>query len=115
MVGVLGGQAGLREQPQAVFRGKFVLVAIVGDFDAAHQFHDKIGPALRSGARVQNFGDVGMVHHGQGLALGFEPGDDALGVHAQLDDLERHAPPHRLLLFGHIDHAAAASMTLLCY
>ena len=31
-----------------------------------------------------------------------------LGVHAQLDDLERHAAAHRLLLLRHIDHAAAA-------
>jgi hypothetical protein len=31
-----------------------------------------------------------------------------LGVHAQLDDLERDAAAHRLGLFGDIDHAAAA-------
>jgi hypothetical protein len=31
-----------------------------------------------------------------------------LGVHAQLDDLERDAAAHRFLLLGHIDHAAAA-------
>ena len=49
-----------------------------------------------------------MVHHRQRLPLGLEPGDDLLGVHAQLDDLERDAPPHRLGLLGHIDHAAAA-------
>ena len=36
-----------------------------------------------------------------------------LRVHAQLDDLERHAPPHRFLLFGHINHAAAALADLL--
>jgi len=31
-----------------------------------------------------------------------------LGVHAELDDLERHAPPHRLGLLGHIHHTATA-------
>ena len=36
-----------------------------------------------------------------------------LGVHAQLDDLERHAAADRLLLFGHIDDAAAAFADLL--
>ena len=49
-----------------------------------------------------------MVHHRQRLPLGLEAGDDLLGVHAQLDDLERDAAPDRLLLLGHIDHAAAA-------
>ena len=49
-----------------------------------------------------------MVHHRQRLALGLEAGDDLLGVHAQLDDLQRHAAPHRLGLLGDIDHAAAA-------
>ena len=49
-----------------------------------------------------------MVHHGQGLPLRLEAGDDRLGVHAQLDDLERHAAADRLGLFGHIDGAAAA-------
>ena len=54
-----------------------------------------------------------MVHHRQGLAFGLEPGDDALGLHAELDDLQRHPPAHRLLLLGHVDHAAAALPDLL--
>ncbi len=49
-----------------------------------------------------------MIHPRQRLSLSLEAGDDRLAVHAQLDDLERHAPPHRLGLFGHIDHPAAA-------
>ena len=54
-----------------------------------------------------------MVHHRQRLPLGLEPRDDALGVHAQLDDLERNAAAERLLLFGHVNHAAAALADLL--
>ncbi len=49
-----------------------------------------------------------MVHHRQRLSLGLEARDDLLGVHAQLDDLQCHAPPHRLRLFGYINHAAPA-------
>ena len=49
-----------------------------------------------------------MVHHRQRLPLGLESGDDLLGVHAQLDDLERDSPPHRLGLLRDIDHAATA-------
>ena len=58
--------------------------------------------------RIEHLGDVRMIHHRQRLALGFEAGDDLLGVHAQLDDLERDAAAHRFLLLGHVDHAAAA-------
>ena len=49
-----------------------------------------------------------MVHQRQRLPLGFEAGDDLLGVHAQLDDLERDPAAHRFCLLGHTDHAAAA-------
>ncbi len=37
-----------------------------------------------------------------------EPRHDLLGVHPQLDDLQRDAPPHRLGLLCDVDHAAAA-------
>ena len=49
-----------------------------------------------------------MIHQRQRLPLGLKPGDDTLGVHAQLDDFERHPPAHRFFLLGHINHAAAA-------
>ena len=54
-----------------------------------------------------------MVHHRQRLALGFEARDDLLRVHAQLDDLERDAPLHRLRLLRHPDRAQAALADLL--
>ena len=54
-----------------------------------------------------------MIHQRQCLPLGFEPGDDLLGVHAELDDLERHASAYRFLLLGHIDHTATALAELL--
>ena len=49
-----------------------------------------------------------MVHQGQRLALGLEPGDDLAGVHAGLDDLEGHLAVDRLDLLGHEDQAEAA-------
>ena len=73
-----------------------------------HQFHDEVGPAGVGGAAVEDFGDVRMVHHGQRLPLDFEAGDDALGVHAELDDLQRDAAADGLLLFGHVDDTASA-------
>ena len=41
-----------------------------------------------------------MVHQGQGLPLGLEAGDDLAGIHAGFQNLQRHPPPHRLLLLG---------------
>ena len=54
-----------------------------------------------------------MVHQGQGLALGLEPGDDLPGVHAGLDDLEGHLALDRLELLGHEHHPEAAFADLL--
>ena len=54
-----------------------------------------------------------MIHHGQGLALGFEAGDDLGAVHAGLDDLQCDAAADGLLLLGHVDDAHAAFADLL--
>ena len=54
-----------------------------------------------------------MIHHGQGLPLGLEPGDDDLGIHAELDDLERDPAADGFFLFGHINDTAAAFANLL--
>ena len=62
---------------------------------------------------VEHLGDVGVVHHRQGLPLGLEPGDDLLGVHARLDDLQRHPAADRVRLLGHEDDAHAAFADLL--
>ncbi len=50
-----------------------------------------------------------MVHQGQRLALGLEPGNDLFGVHPELDDLEGHTAADGLGLLGHV-HAAVATL-----
>src|SRR5262245_40219561 len=65
------------------------------------------------GALLKKLRDVRMIHQRQGLPFRFEASDDALGVHAQFDDLERDAAADRLFLFRHIDHAAPALADLL--
>ena len=89
------------------------MVAVFGDLDAAHPFHDEEGTSSFSGAGVEDFGDVGMVHHGQRLPFRLEPGDDSLCIHAELDDLERDTTAHRLGLLGDINHAATTLTHLL--
>lgn len=66
------------------------------------------GEGDASDAGIKNLRNVGMIHQGQCLALGLEAGHDLPGVHAEFDDFERDFAPHRLLLFGHIDHTATA-------
>src|SRR6185437_1556467 len=47
------------------------------------------------------------------LTLGSKPGNDVSCIHSELDDLERDAAADRLLLLGHIDHAATTLADLL--
>ena len=90
-----------------------MLVAIRGDFDAAHQFHDEIRAPGERRAGIEHLCNIRMVHYGQRLPLGFEPRDDVARVHAKLDDLQRDAAADRLLLLGHINYTAAPFTELL--
>ena len=107
-VGVLHGVADLREELEARRDRELVLVAVLGDRLAADELHDEVRPAGLGRAGVEHLGDVGVIHHRQRLALLLEAGDDLAGVHAELDDLERHAPLDRRALLGHVDRAEAA-------
>ncbi len=62
----------------------------------------------RGGSGIQDLGNVRMIHHGQRLPFRFEMGNDPPGVHAQLDDFERHVATHRLGLLGDIHYATVA-------
>jgi len=113
LMGVLDGVADLHEKIQAGLGGQVVLVAVVGDFEAANQFHDEIRTAIIRRPGVEHFGDVGMVHQGESLALGLEARNDALGTHPQLDDFEGDAAADRLLLLCHVNRPTAAFADLL--
>ena len=93
--------------------GRVCLVAVVGNLDAAHQFHDEERPPVFRRAGVEDLRDVRMIHHRERLTLLLEARDDFLRVHPHLDDLQRHRAPHRLLLLRHPDHAKAAFADLL--
>ena len=113
LVRVLNGVADLDEEIQPLACGKLLLIAIVGDLYAPHQFHHEIWPASVSRARIEHFGNVRMIHQRQGLALGFEAANDTASVHAELDNFEGDLSADRLLLLGHIDDSAAALADLL--
>ena len=113
LVRVLDGLANLNEKVQALGGGKIFLVAIVRDFDAADQFHDKVGPAGVGRAGLEDFGNVGMIHERQRLPLRFESGDNAPRIHTELDDLEGDAAADGVFLLGHVHHATSALANLL--
>ena len=69
------------------------------------QLHHEERLAGLGGAAVVDAGDVGVVHQGQRLPLGVEPGQHRARVHADLDQLERHLPLDRLGLLGPVDGA----------
>ena len=71
------------------------------------QLHDEVGAAPVGGAGVEDLGDRGMVHQGEGLPFGPEPGEDLAAVHAGLDELQGDRALDRLGLLGHVDRAHA--------
>ena len=105
--GVLHRPADREEQLQPLAGRQLVLVAELGDRDALDQLHDEVRAARVGGARVEDAGDVRVVHQGQRLPLGVEAGEDLAAVHAGLDDLQGDEPPHRVGLLGHVDRAHA--------
>ena len=75
---MLNRVANLHEQIQPLARVQLVLVAIIRDPNAAHQFHDEVRPAGIGRAGVEDARDIRMVHQRQRLAFGFEAGNDLL-------------------------------------
>ena len=112
LVGVLDRPADREEEFEPFARRQEMLVAVFGDRDAVDQFHHEVRPPGLGRADIEDPGDVGVIHHRQSLAFGLEPRDHLRGVHAWLDDFERHPAPDRLLLLDHEDgpHAALADL-----
>ena len=95
--------ADLAEDFDSVTDGKAMLVTELRDRDALDILHDEVRAALRCGAAVKDACDAWMIHQGQRLPFSLETRDHGLGVHPQLDDLYRNAPPNRLELVSEID------------
>ncbi len=110
LVRVLHRLADLREQFQTFRHLQVVQVAVIGDRDPLHTLHHEVRTSVGGCAGIQHPGDVRVIHHRQRLTLRFEAGHDLLGVHPQLDDLERDAAAHRLGLLRQVDdpHATLA-------
>jgi hypothetical protein len=107
LVRVLHGLADLHEQFEALGRAQALLVAIARERHPGHKLHrEERTPALGHPG-VQHPGDVGVGRECQCLPLRLEAGEHLPRVHPELDDLQRHHPPHRRPLLGLVNHPHA--------
>jgi len=113
LVRVLHGLANLNEQLQPLRGRELGLIAVLRQGDAVDQFHHEVGPARVGRAGVEDVGDVRVIHQGQSLTFGLKAGDNGAGIHAWLDDLQRHFASHRFALLGHVNDTEAAFADLL--
>ena len=103
-----------RDEQLQPFAGiKFLLIAEFCDWSSFDQLHHEIGSSRVGRSGIQHFGDIGMIHHGQRLPLGFKSSHNLVRIHARFDDLESHFAADRFFLLGHINSAHAASADLL--
>ncbi len=100
LVRVLHGLTDLHKKSKPGLDADSGLIAILGDGHAFDVLHREERTPLVGHSAVKHFGDVRMIHDGQRLALELEAREDLTGVHSQLDELDRHAAPNRLNLFG---------------
>jgi len=110
VVGVLDAIADADEELEAFADGEFVEIAVIGDGDTVDLFDHEVWTALWCGARVEDFGDGGMLHQGEGLPFGLETGNDFASVHADFDELhgDTAIDGHLLLRAPDLAHAAFA-------
>ena len=73
------------KQIQSFLGTQLVLVTIFSDRNTLDQFHHEVWPSRFSRPSIDHPGNIGVIHHRQGLTLSLEAGDDLLGIHAKLD------------------------------
>ena len=65
---------------------KPLIVAVLGDGNSANQFHDKIWIPAYSSSGIEDFGNILMIHHGDGLALRLESNDRSFRIDVASND-----------------------------
>ena len=98
----------LVNRPSRARRVQLLGVAVLQDRHALDVLHDEVRTSVRGAAGIEHLGDVRMIHQRQRLTLRLEASDDPLGVHSELDDLERNASLDGHLLLGQPHRAEAA-------
>lgn len=104
LVGVLDRLAHIDEELETCGDSEGVTVAVPRDGDATHELHDEVRMALDRRPRIEDPGDMRMVHECEGSTFGLEPRHHVGRVHAGLDDLDRHFSAPGPILLGQVDN-----------
>ena len=108
LVRVLHGTAHGQEEAEARIDIQLPRIGGNGDRRAVHQLHHEVRPPIVGGAGVEDAGDARVIHGREHLSLGFESRDDAIGVEAAADELERNLAADGVGLPGAVDGAHPA-------
>ena len=108
LMSVLHALARLNEKLQALRNGQFVLIAIFGNRQPRHIFHDQVGLPQRGRAGIEYLGDCRMVHNRERLSFGAKALHHGCVVHPRLDELQGNLSAHRCVLLGQPDLAHPA-------
>src|SRR5262249_21743611 len=108
LVGMLHGLTDRDEDLQPGPQSQPPPVAVLRDRVALDELHHEERLIGRRGAAVEDAGDVGVIHQGQRLTLGIEPGQDGPRIHTDLDQLESDLALDGLGLIGAVDGAHPA-------
>ena len=88
-VGVGDRPADLQKKPEPLRNCEPVGVGVLVDRLSFYVLHDEVRPTVIRHAAVHQSCDVRVVERGENLALGTEPLEHEIGVHAALDELDR--------------------------
>jgi hypothetical protein len=91
LVRVANRVADLEEQLEPLVHAEPPLVAVGVDRLALDVLHHQVGQPILGRAAVDQAGDARVVERRERLPLAAEALEDVLGIHAPLDDLDRHA------------------------
>ena len=111
LVRVLNRGADVPEELQARGGVEPVRVAVVDDRLSFDVFHGEVRPAVRRAAAVEKAGDERVLEAGENLTFVPEAADDAVGVHAALEHLDRDALLERVIVADAKIHGAHAAVT----
>ena len=111
LVRVLDGRADVTKELQARGGVEPVRIAVVDDRLPFDVLHREVRPAVRRAATVEKTRDERMLEAGEYLPLVPEAADDAVGVHAALEHLDRHALLERIIVADAEIHGAHSAMT----
>ncbi len=103
LVGVLYRLADRDKQFQSLADTQLAIVAELRQRQTVYQFHDEVGPAILRQSAIEDFGDIGMIHHSKGLAFLLKSLQHRLGIHPWLDEFECHSSFHWFRLLGNPD------------